>query len=184
MQTIYQKLAAFAGKITPAFAASSPESKSQIIAAGDKAPRALVRRPSREDVIHVWRHILGRDPPEDMIDSNMRLPNIAAVRLSLIRSPEFRDAVVLEHFEQNEHPDNDRWRPTVVYIHLMKTGGTSLRITFGEHFAPDRICPMHFNRLHDMSVAELGRYDFFNGHFDFSSIRFIHLNLLLILQLE
>jgi hypothetical protein len=43
-----------------------------------------------------------------------------------------------------------------------------------EHnFPVQRRCPVLEDRLYVLSVAKLGQYDFFSGHFDISSIRFI-----------
>jgi hypothetical protein len=137
------------------------------------AGMTMARPPTREDVFNGWRFILGRDPNEEMVDAFMRQPNVAGVRRELIRSAEFHDIFVRENLRRNRHPDAERRRAAIVFMHLEKTGGTSLRVALDANFAVDRICPIHFNDLHNMSVAELGRYDFFKGHFDYASIRFI-----------
>jgi hypothetical protein len=43
-------------------------------------------------------------------------------------------------------------------------------------FPADRRCPVREDQLHLLSVAELGHYDFFSGHFDRASIRLIPRN--------
>jgi hypothetical protein len=40
-------------------------------------------------------------------------------------------------------------------------------------FPADRRCPVLEGKLHLLSIAELAQYDFFAGHFDRSSLRFI-----------
>jgi hypothetical protein len=67
-------------------------------------------------------------------------------------------------------------RETLAFIHLQKTGGTSLRTMLERQFPADRRCPIRGDKLHLLSVAELGQYDFFSGHFDRCSLRFIPRN--------
>jgi hypothetical protein len=141
---------------------------------GDQVPHRLRERPSREDVLHGFRLILGREPEnESAIDAHMRIPNVAELRRVLLSSDEFQGKYRVMHPETSDHPNSSMGRETLVVIHLQKTGGTSLRVMLAKQFPPDRICPVFEDKLHLLSVAELGRYDFFCGHFDQSSIRFI-----------
>lgn len=71
------------------------------------------------------------------------------------------------------HPYASWSRDTVAFVHLPKTGGTTLHTLLSGCFPRDRICPQRQDALHFYSAAELARYDFFSGHFDHFSLRFI-----------
>jgi hypothetical protein len=61
----------------------------------------------------------------------------------------------------------------VVFIHLGKTAGTSLRTALSEAFPGDTICPELFDGLSRYSPAELAGYRLFAGHFRYSTLRHI-----------
>lgn len=61
-------------------------------------------------------------------------------------------------------------RPKLVFLHLPKTGGTSLHRTIAAAFAPGESCPERFGELHRYSSEELARYRFFSSHYDFDEI--------------
>jgi hypothetical protein len=131
-------------------------------------------RPSREDVIQAFRLILGREiRDEPTIEAHMRAASVAELREALMRSEEFAGKYRTMHPDVENHPNMSRGRRAIVFIHLQKTGGTSLRELIGRQFSPERRCPILEDKLHVLSLAELGRYDFFAGHFDISSIGFI-----------
>jgi len=64
-------------------------------------------------------------------------------------------------------------RPKVVFIHVQKTGGTSLRRALSKHFPAEEICEERFNKLREWAPEELNRYRLFAGHFSFSSLTHI-----------
>jgi hypothetical protein len=137
----------------------------------------LLERPSREDVLHAFRLILGREPEDQKaIDAHMLVPTVAELRRVLLGSDEFQGKYKVMHPDTGDHPSLSVARETLVFIHLEKTGGTSLRTMLEGQFPPDRRCPVRDNKLHLLSVAELSRYDFFSGHFDRSSLSFIPRN--------
>jgi hypothetical protein len=144
---------------------------------GDKLEQVqhrLLERPSREDVLHGFRLILGREPEDQQaIDAHMQIPSVAELRRTLLVSSEFQGQYKVMRPEPYEHPSLSIERETVVFIHMQKTGGTTLRALLEGQFPADRVCPVRVDKLHLLSVAELGQFDFFAGHFDRSSICFI-----------
>lgn len=61
----------------------------------------------------------------------------------------------------------------LVFLHLPKTGGTTLDHHFAQGFAPGEICPEHGPGLHRMPAEELARYRYFSGHFVYDQLRCI-----------
>ena len=61
----------------------------------------------------------------------------------------------------------------LVFLHLPKTGGTTLHSLLLPHFAEEAVCPERFNGLRYFTAVELVRYRFFSGHFDLPSARLI-----------
>jgi Sulfotransferase family len=131
-------------------------------------------RPSREDIVHGYRLILGREPEgQSVIDAHMLIPSVAEFRRLLLSSDEFKGKYKAIDPDKCDHPSLSMGRDTLVFIHMQKTGGTSLNAMIERQYPAHRRCPVREDKLHLLSVAELGRYDFFSGHFDQSSIRFI-----------
>jgi len=144
------------------------------VEAAAQVKHKLLARPSREDVLNGFRLILGREPEDEhAISAHMLIPTVAELRQALLASEEFRGKYKVMHPGSEAHPSLSMGRRTIFFIHLQKTGGTSLRIMLERQFPADRRCPVLEDKLHLLSVAELGQYDFFAGHFDQSSLRFI-----------
>jgi hypothetical protein len=140
----------------------------------EQAQHRLRDRPSLEDVLHGFRLILGREPEnQQAIDAHMNIPTVSELRRTLLVSSEFQGKYKMMRPETHDHPGLSIEREAVVFIHMPKTGGTTLRALLAGQFPADRVCPVQQDKLHLLSVAELGQYDFFAGHFDRSSICFI-----------
>ena len=140
----------------------------------EQVQHRLRKRPSREDVLHGFRLILGREPEDQQaIDAHMNIPSVSELRRTLLVSSEFQGKYKMMRPETNDHPALALEREAIVFIHMQKTGGTTLRALLEGQFPADRVCPLQEDKLHLLSVAELGQYDFFAGHFDRSSICFI-----------
>ena len=133
----------------------------------------LLQPPTREDIRQCYRLILGREPEnEQTIDEQTQYPNVAAFRCAALKSIEFRGKYRAICAEKPDPYWSDA-RPALAFIHLEKTGGTSLRDSLAAQFEEDRVCPGPNHPLYSFSVSELGYYDFFAGHFDLDSIRYI-----------
>lgn len=61
----------------------------------------------------------------------------------------------------------------LVFLHLPKTGGTTLHHHFAQHFAPEERCPERFAHLDRYRQAELANWRFFSGHFNADQLRLI-----------
>lgn len=57
-------------------------------------------------------------------------------------------------------------RPRLFFMHLPKTAGMALRLFLGNQYPVDRIMPANdWRELLSVEIADLGRYDLFQGHF-------------------
>ncbi len=61
--------------------------------------------------------------------------------------------------------------PRLVFLHVPRTGGTTLHHHLSANFAPDEICPERFSRLERYTTEQLGKWRFFSGHFNADEIR-------------
>ena len=133
----------------------------------------LRQPPTREDIRQCYRLILGREPEnEQTIVEQMRYPTVGEFRYAALKSIEFRGKY-RAIFAEKPDPYWSHARRTLVFIHLEKTGGTTLRNLLTAQFEEDRICPGPNSPIYSFPVAELGHYDFFAGHFDLDSVRYI-----------
>jgi hypothetical protein len=136
-------------------------------------PPGLLRRPTREDILQCYRLILGREPEnETTINEQMQYASVVAFRNATLKSIEFRGKYRALCADRPD-PYWSNSRRSIAFIHLEKTGGTTLRDALAPLFEEDRVCPGPNNPIYSFSVAELGHYDFFAGHFDLDSVRYI-----------
>jgi hypothetical protein len=125
------------------------------------------------EVAEGFRWILGREPESEYtIEAHTKVSDLRALQIALIRSDEFRQRYI--HLRcpspaRDLHLDDLR----IVFIHIPKCGGTTVRQILSSHFAPDLVCPERFNRLHDWTMGDLAPFRFFCGHFDYESCRAI-----------
>jgi len=61
----------------------------------------------------------------------------------------------------------------LVFLHIPKTGGTSLHNILQAEFAEEDCCPERFNHLQKWNAEDLARFRFFSGHFDRGSLELI-----------
>jgi hypothetical protein len=129
---------------------------------------------SESDIRYAFRLILGREPEDGILrDRHFSDSSVDELRLTLLRSEEFQSKYKPLVQEDREHPYGSWDRPTVAYIHLQKTGGTTVDALLRPHFPTERACPVRDDNLHLFTVAELGRFDFYSGSFDLAAVRFI-----------
>ena len=129
---------------------------------------------SKADVRNGFRFILGREPENNLtVLKYMLYPTLESFRVHLLRSKEFQSKHRAMGLEVQAHPAASRYRPATVFIHLQKTGGMTFHALLARRFEQDRVFQAPQNMLHLLSIAELGWFDLFSGHFDYASTKFI-----------
>lgn len=71
------------------------------------------------------------------------------------------------------HPSLTHDEPVTVFLHIQKTGGTSLQNMIADTFSDRLIYREHADTLYLRSAAELAQYSIFLGHFNYDSISYI-----------
>lgn len=128
---------------------------------------------TRDEVIWGYRLILGREPEnEKAIAAHGQHESLQAFRRALLGSEEFAQRSWLENSSGQVLTSLD-W-PTLrqeklVFLHLPKTGGTTLHHHLAQLFDRQDICPERFNGLHKLPLGQLARYRFISGHYDLVS---------------
>lgn len=128
---------------------------------------------TRDEVIWGYRLILGREPEnEKAILAHGQHESLQAFRRMLLSSEEFAQLSWLENSTNSTVPYLD-W-PTLqqeklVFLHLPKTGGTTLHHHLAQFFEDEDICPERFNGLRKLPLGQLARYRFISGHYDLPS---------------
>ena len=113
----------------------------------------LGRRPSAEEVAASCAYFGTQDDP------------LHAFQHGIMISEEFRLRRI--HVQQLMRVDAvDLTRRKLVFLHIEKCGGTSLRSMLLSQVPAGRVCPERFNGLADWTGNELAAYDLFAGHFD------------------
>lgn len=64
------------------------------------------------------------------------------------------------------NPLSEPAKPTVVLLHIPKTGGTSLHRMLVKNFPAEEVCPERFNRLEQLSAQDFAKFRLYSGHFD------------------
>lgn len=111
-------------------------------------------------VLWAYRLLLGREPEHNAIENSPFKNDRQRLLKAFLESPEFHAKFRTQQLGAPQSPFATWDRETTAFIHLPKTGGTTLSNLLKACFPEDRVCPQNFNGLHQYSSAELSRYDF------------------------
>jgi len=123
-----------------------------------------------DDVVHGYRWILGREPESlEVIQSLLALKDPVILRSAILDSPEFQQKLNdlglprrLLPVVQPLDPEIDRF----VFLHIPKTGGTTLHTLMASAVGADRVMGERHNGLWFRSGAEFACARLFSGHYD------------------
>jgi hypothetical protein len=135
----------------------------------------LLREQAEVIVTAIFRGLLKREPDSAGLAGHaeqLRTTNDLAAVISTIGNSRERDSM-LKKEAQLPHPARCYNETTWVFIHVEKTGGTSLQNMLLQSFGPARVYNEHDDSLHLHSPAELSLYSVFAGHFNYDSLAFI-----------
>ncbi len=127
-----------------------------------------------EYVRWAYRLLLGREPEnEESIRNNIFKNDRRRLVEEILGSEEFFSKQKQLSLSSKPYPYEYWNREATALIHMPKTGGSTLDSLLREHFGSRRTCGVSTAALHLYSPAEIAEYDFFTGHFDYFSVRFI-----------
>lgn len=139
---------------------------------GSRSSKA-VRTVSMDDVVHAYRWILGREPENcEKIDLHLIRSggNPEVLRRAFLSSPEFaRQAAALGLMQDIDIAEVEGLAEGVeriVFLHVPKTGGTTLHFHLSEQLRPSEFCTYRHNSLLSAPAIRLSPFRVFSGHFD------------------
>jgi hypothetical protein len=177
-----ERLSEMAEKL-PWFAPSAMGSKSHSEKNGNTSENALKAEMhsssglNHEEVVQqVYQSILGREADAGGLEHYSRVLSepggVTTCLNAMIGSAEFANKIRAAkrkiHFSKA-----DLEQEKIVFLHIPKTGGTSLHHLLTQGRSDGEICPERFNGLHAFTAGELVAYRIFSGHFDHPSTELI-----------
>lgn len=123
---------------------------------------------SREEVIWAYRMLLGREPEsESPFAFHCTNSSLEALRRGLIRSPEGRAFLRQQARESQATPNYNR--SVTIFLHLPKTGGTSLFNWMAESYLSMGGSSLQASDPHVYTLEELSKFDLIGGHFNYQT---------------
>lgn len=123
-----------------------------------------------DDVVNAYRWILGREPGSStVIERRMRVADRAELRRQLLMSAEFHRDFAKMTARSPAPPALPPLDPSIdrlVFLHIPKTGGTTLHELLAAAVGADRVSVERHNGLWRRSGAELAAARLFSGHYD------------------
>jgi len=120
---------------------------------------------SREEILWAYRFILGREPEsESAYLAHQGHQDRATMRRAMMESTEAQMSV--GRIVNRPHQAFDYFRPMLVFLHIEKTGGTSLLDALARHEGM-RVAPHGLAHLPSLTLGFLNQYDCIGGHFSY-----------------
>jgi hypothetical protein len=135
----------------------------------------LRREHAEETVTALFRALLKRDPDSAGLEghaAHFRASNDLEGLISAIGNSREHE-MMLRKDPEWPHPARSYNERTWVFLHVEKTGGTSLQNMLLQSFGAAQVYNEHNDLLHLHSPAELSMYSVFAGHFNYDSLAFI-----------
>ncbi|QGX63272.1 sulfotransferase family 2 domain-containing protein [Alteromonas mediterranea] len=131
---------------------------------------------NNSDIKDAFFWLLGREPESEKVyESFSKLENRISLREAILQSQEFQAALKTSNSVALSHePSNsDLEESKLIFLHIPKTGGTTVHSLLSPHFESTKICPAKLNTLGDYTATELSTFSFFSGHFSIASCQLI-----------
>jgi|GEM_PF-2241441 len=126
---------------------------------------------TEEHIIWAYRLFLDREPEnQEVIKEKLTCKNTRELRDLFRKLKEYQEKEINKLFPKIKGDYS------LVFMHIPKTGGTTLHNILAKHFYPDEICPEKLNDLKKYPQNSLEKYRFFSGHFDRENIKYIPQN--------
>lgn len=120
---------------------------------------------TREEIRAAFVCLLNREPESDVVyNVHATCENLIQLRQMITRGEEFRRRMAA--IREAHHRD------ALFFIHLEKTGGSSVLAMLAAHYQPGQIAPSHYG-FRDVFDPIESTYDFFAGHFDYNLVNLI-----------
>lgn len=131
---------------------------------------------TKEHIIWAYRLFLDREPENQRaIEEKLNCKNTRELRKVFLESKEYQEQKEIDKLFPKIKGDY-----SLVFMHIPKTGGTTLHNVLTKHFYPDEICPERLNDLKKYPQSSLEKYRFFSGHYDRENIKYIPQNVKII----
>ena len=131
---------------------------------------------TNSDMKDAFFWLLGREPESQKVyESFLKLEDRISLRDAILQSQEFQarqkkiNAVTVAH----EPSISDLEESKLIFLHIPKTGGTTVHSILSSHFDSSKVCPAKLNTLGDFTATELSTFSFFSGHFSVASCHLI-----------
>jgi hypothetical protein len=134
---------------------------------------------SEDIVLAIYQGLLRRDADttglKEYSKSLVKTNNLTVVLAKILASKEFSDKFIQFWKESNQWPNpiHTYENPTLVFLHIEKTAGTSLQNMFLDSYNQKSVYHEHKDTLYRCSPSELSKYSVFLGHFNHDSLLFI-----------
>lgn len=150
------------------------------VSKSEEAWKNLLADYSNRLVSEMYRSILKREPDTKGLENyshKIRVSgSISSALASITNSEEYKKKLYGAHrlgagicdFSANVLSE-----VKTVFLHLPKTGGTTMHHLLKKHYPEQSICPERFNGLRNYAAGELANYRMFSGHFDLPSANLI-----------